>query len=279
MVNYQEVRDLSCPQYESFTTVSRCIHFADFHNCWERKALVTRPLSSTIISCRGLQVLWMAPSKKTTEHNFYGNMTFTIDFNELLEYVRPANMYYVDQIKFSQHMVTRILLTRHSYSHLKSVNTSAEGSPLKAMNARYGTPRDWQHATSCHVDGRMKPHELEIAFNPSGNDSSWLFRKCRISANNHSKANTASYIGTYADHVCHRFNTFRCQCPHSLDDETSVRIVRSWVKSLEKDHENLSILSSTDRDVFAQEYKKVAGYVYDNRGGGALTRNMSFWSL
>ncbi|XP_018028177.1 uncharacterized protein LOC108683373 [Hyalella azteca] len=258
MVCYQEARDLSNPQYESFTSIGRCIHFADFHDCWERKDFVTRRLNSTISSC-GFQVLWMAPSKTTTEHNFYGNMTFTIDFNELLDHVRPANMYYVDQIMFNQHMVTRILLTRHSYPRLKSVNTSAADSPLKAT---YGSPRGWQHATSCSVYGRMQPHELEIAFDPTGSDSSWLFRKCRISANYHSKANTGAY------HVCHRFNNFGAQCPHSLDDESSVRIIRSWVKALEENEKNVSTSAKADRDVFALAYKEVTGKEYDNRGRG-----------
>ncbi|KAF2353923.1 hypothetical protein FHG87_015324 [Trinorchestia longiramus] len=274
MARHQSVCSLSAPQYDSFSSVSRCVHFADFHNCWEKKALVSRTLMSKVVGARP-QVLWFAPMKGYSEHNFYGNMTFSVDFNKLLNHFAPAQMFYIDQIKFNSHMVTRILLTRGQSYSLQPVNTSVTGSPI--MRVEFGSESSWQHVTSSLVDGRRLPHELEIALQPVNNDCSWLFKHCRTSANNHSRANTSSYYGSYAHHVCHRFNTFRFRCPHSLDEEKSVEVVRAWVKSLEENDDGKGSLR--DRDIFALEYKKKTDVVYDNSGWGGLSTSMSFFSL
>lgn len=174
-------------------------------------------------------MLWFAPSKKPTEHNFYGNVTFSISFAEV--HARfGLKFYYVDQSQYNTHDVTRILLSRNNFNY-KTVEYGEldAGSPMILK-----PPGRWKHAAGCKpasIYSARKLHELEIALHVTPEDCAWLFRKCTISVNNHSNANSRQprSHSTYQPHICHRYNLFHRPCPYSLSNEVAVAVIRTWV--------------------------------------------------
>lgn len=219
-------RPLNGPDYEDFSAIGRSLHFEDFLTCWKRRALVPHPIKSRPQYVpRSLQVLWFAPAKKPTEHNFYGNVTFAISFAKVRARL-GEKFYYIDQSVYNTHVVTRIILSRNNLTYeTVDFNDFNTGSPMVR-----GTPSNWHHAARCNSAAsrynQSKPHELEIGLHVTSEDCVWFFRNCTIHANNHSNANSGSH------HVCHRYNTFGRTCPYSLTNEVTVALLRTWLERL-----------------------------------------------
>ena len=170
------------------------------------------------------QVLWFAPEADPEEHNWYGNISCTISVQKLMSYF-DVNFYYIDSIDTDTHMSTRILLTKNDYDgNLEEIDVHDDGSPIKKSH--------WRYATSCRdADGRMVPHELEIAIEVTGNDCKWLYKNCHYAVNDHSSANTMRR-NRFRSHICHKYNHFGMTCPFPFNINKAMVSARDWYPNL-----------------------------------------------
>lgn len=201
------------PQYGSLDTLTRSLHFPDFQLCYDQKKMATRPIKMGKNSYLGGigEILWFGPSLSTTfDHNWYGNVSFIISLQDLVDRF-GSNFYYVDKQEFETHIASRTILSKKSLTTLPRVDTSTYGSPIFKESNRH-----WQHVTKCRSSrfGTILQHRLEIAIEADSNDCKWIYKQATIKPNSHHLANTMG-IG-FGSTACHRYNTFNKNCPYQL---------------------------------------------------------------
>lgn len=157
-------------------------------------------------------MLWFGPSKPASDHNMYGNVSFSISMKDVVDRF-GSRFYYIDQLEFKTHSATRILLSNKDHDQLEEVDFSEQGSPLKR--------RRWRHVAKCDSEhSSVHPHEVEIGIEVNKDDCRWLYSACSVEGSNHSCANSlAGRSKQFKNHVCHRFNTFGMKCPYSFEED------------------------------------------------------------
>ncbi|XP_018024711.1 uncharacterized protein LOC108680413 [Hyalella azteca] len=217
MLHFVSVKPIKDPTYEELDEISRCVHFDDFENAVRKKYLAPQSL---INSHRHLQrqVLWFAPSQSSSEHNFYGNVSFTIKWETVLEKLGP-NLYLLDQAVYNDRSFTRVLVTKNNYDgKLKKVRLNSNDTPMTKSDSGF------RHVSYCENNERGGPHELQIAIEVDAADAKWLYSECKVSSNNHSDVNSlhsghnarnSGTISNFESFKCFKFNTAqKCQCPY-----------------------------------------------------------------
>ena len=118
-----------------------------------------------------------------TKHNFYGNVSFVIDWEDVLEKLGP-HIYLIDQAVYRNRSFTRILLTSKNYHQLQEMtNMNMDGIAIKNS---YG---QFYHLSKCLNTERIGFHELQIGIEATDADARWLFGNCMAEANDHSFVN------------------------------------------------------------------------------------------
>lgn len=157
------------------------------------------------------------------EHNFYGNVTYSIDFVDVIRKF-GSNMYLVDQAIYQRRSYTRVVITSSNYDgKLSRVDFYDEGSPLIISGARF------EHVHQCMNAAAIGSHELQIAIEVDEAGCQWLFQHCQASGNDHSQVNIP-YLGdkTRHDGKESNFKSYRCfkyntaqnkECPYSWEAE------------------------------------------------------------
>ncbi|XP_018007808.1 uncharacterized protein LOC108665555 [Hyalella azteca] len=178
------------------------------------------------------RVLWFAASHLSSEHNFYGNISFTIKWETVQQKLGPK-LYLIDQEIYNGRSFTRVLFTTKNYNKiLKKVDLALHGSPLMKNESGFHL-----HASHCMNKVRWGPHELQIAIEVTDADARWLFLNCKPVANNHDKANVSSgkkhtrrdgkeYL--YQPHLCYKFNSAQnLECPYQWTPYECERYLRA----------------------------------------------------
>ena len=189
--------------------------------------------------------------KDLSEHNFYGNVSFSMDMMKIVNYF-DSNMYYIDSLEYKTHTATRVLLTDKDYDNtLKTVDLYEEGSPLKRHR--------WRHASTCYSKySPVHPHEVEVAIEVDKEDCRWLYEECDVEVNNHSCANMKKPgTNSYNPHQCHRFNTFGMKCPYDYDEFSAHVVFRSHYPDL---------IESDDSQYYTDDEYYEEGVYYDEYG-------------
>ena len=211
------VQSLNYAVYEEMESVTRCLHWEDFMESFEKKMLVPQQVRDSKVF-QSDNVLWFAPTAPMEDHNMFGNVSFVIDWEHLLNKMGP-HIYEIDQALFNDHSYTRLLLTKEEYTgvnpKLHKVNLDSPNSVLKNENRIYSHIVIAQCKT-----GRTGPHQLQIAVEADKSDARWLFENCSIFANDHKQANycASEYYGhdiikstgerrVYAPYRCYKYNT------------------------------------------------------------------------
>ncbi|XP_018024614.1 uncharacterized protein LOC108680321 [Hyalella azteca] len=226
--SFQTVQPLDNPSYTDLDEISRCVHFDDFEEATRKQALVPQRLSNSHTRLRQ-QVLWFAPSNSSYEHNFYGNVSFTIKWETVLHKLGP-NLYLIDQAIYNSRSYTRVVFTANNYDGtLKKVDLDSNDSPMTKSWSGF------RYASYCKNKVKRGPHELQIAIEVDDADIKWLYLNCRAVANNHSDANTPSYgehrrrdgkESNFQSYKCFKFNTAQNrECPYQwTQDECEEKI-------------------------------------------------------
>lgn len=137
--------------------------------------------------------------------------------------------YYLDQMDFSTHTSTRLLLSDNDYGFLDVVDLKEYGSPLRR--------RRWEHAVMCRSETYEcdLPHVLEVAIEVNDRECKWLYNNCKVESNNHSMANVSYNTGNdnaYQSDVCHRHNFFGRECPTPFSKKYAKGILKSYYADL-----------------------------------------------
>ncbi|XP_047737150.1 uncharacterized protein LOC108665557 isoform X2 [Hyalella azteca] len=180
---FQAVKPLVNPTYAYLDEISRCVHFDDFQEAVQKGMLVPQRVTNgrTKLRC---QVLWFAPSRSSSDHNFFGNVSFTVRWETVQQKLGP-NLYFIDQAVFNSRSCTRVLLTKKNYDgRFRKVDLNVLHSPLQKCRPGF------IYVSHCMNKVRNGPHVLEIAIEVNDADARWLYLNCRQVANNHSEANT-----------------------------------------------------------------------------------------
>ncbi|XP_018021689.1 uncharacterized protein LOC108677896 [Hyalella azteca] len=226
MVKHLEAETLNGVRYGNLDEISRCMHLSDFTRCYRKSTLIPHRLGSKVVDTDSVDsVLWFAPALPPEEHNMYGNVSFTISMCELNARF-SFNFYYIDRIEFATHTSTRVLFTEHDYDNVFEVVDFKEyGSPLKRSR--------WRHAIQCESGHSYEhDHRVEIAIEADKENRDWLFRNCKLIANNHSSANTPTHSKKrpYEKSYCHRHNFFGDHCPSDFSTKQTRKLVLSQYK-------------------------------------------------
>ena len=100
---------------------------------------------------------------------------------------------------------------------------------------KYGSPIQrgrWRYARSCRdYEGRMVPHELEIAIEVNKRDCEWLYDNCFYDVNDHSWANTM-WRNRFRSDTCHKYNHFGKPCPFPLNIKEAILTAHNWYPDL-----------------------------------------------
>lgn len=213
MAHHQSPGPISEPQYETVTSFSRCLHYPDYRLCFDNKRMMPRRIKMNRYSSLSAvdQVLWFEPSLSSLDqHNWYGNATFIIGLDELIQRFGP-NFYYIDKQEFETHTASRVVLSKKSPT-LTKVDLNLEGSPIKKVYSR------WFGAMTCKssIYDKMVPHKLEVAIEVDPEDCEWIYKRAKVEPNNHDLANTKIGFGS---RTCHRENTFGRTCSFAVSRE------------------------------------------------------------
>ncbi|XP_047737153.1 uncharacterized protein LOC108665554 [Hyalella azteca] len=253
--SFQIVKPLEFPLHADLDEISRCVHFDDFQEAVNYEALLPQPLSNSHMRLQQ-RVLWFAPSQASTEHNFYGNVSFTIKWKTVLQKLGP-NLYLIDQAIYNARSFTRVVFTRNSYDTiLTRVDLDSEDSPMTK------TESGFRHASHCMNKVRWGPHELQIAIEVTDDDARWLYLNCKPVANNHSMANVPSFgehIRTdgkeskFLPYKCFKFNTaqnLECPFPWTKSEcEMNIQVVLKTGVSSRTHFSTKEITHSTKKNV------------------------------
>ncbi|XP_018027295.1 uncharacterized protein LOC108682609 [Hyalella azteca] len=232
--SFTTVNPLQNPRYADFDQISRCVHFDDFEEAVHCQILVPQPLSNS--HTRLLQqVLWFAPSQLSSEHNFYGNVSFTINWATVQQKLGP-NLYLIDQAIYNSRSYTRVVLTANNYDGmLTRVDLDSEGSPMIKSWSGY------RHASHCMNKLQQGPHELQIAIEVDDDDARWLYLNCQPASNNHSLANVPSngkharwdrQKSKFKSYKCFKFNTAQnIECPYNWTQSYSEQLIQMVLNS------------------------------------------------
>lgn len=157
--------------------------------------------------------MWFGPYKDPSEHNRYGNVSFSLYMKDVVDRF-GKELYYIDRLHLQTHTTTRLLLTPYTYNHLRKVKLEREGSPVNHKRWRHAV----SHDTNCNGYPLTHPHEVDIAIEVDGDDCSWLYEHCDVEANNHSLANNKTNGRDQKD-VCFLYNTVQKQrCCRDYDE-------------------------------------------------------------
>ena len=201
------------------------------------------------------QILWFAPMKDLSEHNFYGNVSFTLNMMRIVNHF-GSKMYYIDSFVYKTHTATRLLLTKRDYDYtFKPVDLYEEGSPLKRHR--------WRHASTCYSKySPVHPHEVEVAIEVDIEDCRWLYRECKVAVNNHICANTKKpRTNSFRPHQCHRFNYFGVECPFDYDEFSAGVVLRSHYPELVASDES-EYSDEDEYNVKDEHYNDNVNYIY-----------------
>ena len=167
------------------------------------------------------QVLWFAPSLPMEEHNFYGNVSFVVDWITLLKEM-GQHLYLIDQAIYNTRSYTRILLTNRRFHD------------LEPLDLRYGSVIFFDSEEYCHIAKAMclvksGPHEVQVAIECDNQRAKRMFELCSVQPNNHSQANILirnpriqmnGTVNIFEKFKCFKYNTSMNEyCPdnHSVD--------------------------------------------------------------
>lgn len=214
--------------------------------------------------------MWFAPTAKSMDqHNFYGNVSFVIEWAELLKKMGPY-LYWIDQAIYNRDSYTRILLTKNRHCELVELDLYSDGWALKKEHNQ-----NYYHIDRAYCKTSIGPHELQIGVEVTNADAIWAFQNCVLLANNHSSANTlarnqrVAYNGIkkkYAPYKCFRYNTAQnTECPDKYTKEETERFLVSMnvLQENDEDQENESTMQQTPQ----------AHYIYASRNNYRQSNN------
>lgn len=211
-------------------------------------------------------MIWIAPTKPSEESNFFGNVTFNMDWIDVYNQFGPF-MYLIDQSIKKGNGHTRILLTNREYTSLKPVNLDDQGSPLIMKDGQL------HHIHQVQCKKGFGPHQIQIAIDTKHDGGKWFYANCDIEPNNHSDVNGQSKkmnvyrrnrMMRYVAKKCFKFNTAQgLECPYNFNaEQTKKKLDVSCPSVLDKNErlkiykEKLATVKNTSSSVVKNNLNK-----------------------
>ncbi|CAL4121756.1 unnamed protein product [Meganyctiphanes norvegica] len=208
--------------YEPFTDIERCVHIQDVLD-FNKHSLSTSRISrkdKSHLENKGFDVLWFGISSTQSSHHVYGNISFVIRLQTLLDKFRSSRkLYYLETVERFDSVMSRLIFTSRSINELGPANMldmRRVGYPL--FQDSCGT---YYHLKS--IPGYRHGHNIEILIDmprtrPS--DAKWLFDSCRKIPVNHQHANFLNFqTGKYRVCICYKYNNRQKECPFPFSEE------------------------------------------------------------
>ncbi|CAL4137006.1 unnamed protein product [Meganyctiphanes norvegica] len=218
--------------YEEFTDIERTLHLDDIvnHNATTFSAIITNGRRS-YIKGKG-SVLWFSIAKPKDEHHWYGNVSFTIKLQDLLEhFLSTKKMYFMEIIERRSSLLSRVILTSRKLKSLKPAiqfEPSEVGFPLfKSAEGKYHSLKT--------LPEYNKGHELEFMIDIADEqEAQWIYNNCRKVVVNHSLGNTG------APYTCHKYHSFgsKPSCTSSFSIEKTNEIIKNTLHASSKSYKN-----------------------------------------
>ncbi|XP_047737197.1 uncharacterized protein LOC108664709 [Hyalella azteca] len=209
---------LPCPQYLPLERLSRCVHLEDAIEIITEEHLP----SSTIASNRkkevaDIKVLWCQGMWPVRRHNMFGNVSFYLDWEEVLERFGP-NIYCLNIGRTQKDEIrTQLLVTRKTYTTLQKLDLHTHGSALLL-----GTDGRMLRAVSYQQGSHTVTHITQIALEDLDDDGRWFYASCDKMCNDHM---------TKEHHFCFKYNIMRKKkpCPSPLKAGDTWMLLESWL--------------------------------------------------
>ncbi|CAL4100623.1 unnamed protein product [Meganyctiphanes norvegica] len=208
----------SMDNYEVFEFLSHVEHFQHFEISQEHRKFFPNQISYWNNSRfydryksrnqTQLKFVWFGPKKNPYEHNWYGNISYTVPMKTFMDCMKfiSTNLYFVEIVDFKTTSATRFLFSHRQYIHLQHYDPTTIGGPwyedengehffAKCLNRRY------------LPDADEVPHEFEIMIELQDGDYSEVFKICDTEAVDHSDANEVDYNGKPCRKRCKQYQT------------------------------------------------------------------------
>ena len=208
-----KLRNVSLQDYEFFNKLERSIHLKDvlLQNSNSLLASEISTKDNSYIQNLGIKVLWFGVSRQhPSENHFYGNVSFIISLDKLLNYFQGTYKFYLlETLDLKTHIVSRVFLTSRPLEDLPpaiEVNFEELGYPLYQDKAG-----NFYHLKD--IAGYAYGHFVEFMIDiRSDSDCKWIYDNSQRIAVNHAQANTfcGSDLPTL---ICHEFNKKGHVCP------------------------------------------------------------------
>lgn len=188
--------------YKKFDNIVRTVHFEDYMKIVDHEEMKSRtltPVSHSILSETSppLKGLWFGPFNEKDDdgrNNWYGNVSFQINFNDFLKSLGNVNIYFIEVVEFRWSCCSRILISCKEHN-LPLYDPSVEGGPWH----RNSSGQDMYLTTSKTFDNiqmnnrKLKNHELEFYCDIDGISFHQLKKLGKIIPVNHSEANSGKF--------------------------------------------------------------------------------------
>ncbi|KAK8739622.1 hypothetical protein OTU49_003432 [Cherax quadricarinatus] len=169
--------------------------------------------------CKKLRVLWFGaqyPEDDEEEHDWYGNVSFTMPVDLLMEHWRYC--FFVEIMTAPTHTTTRLLVTNTDYSSmLIKYDPCTVGGPWYKTSSGHLGLIDCRRYNN--IGSNRHGNTLEFMIEVTRYGETKILEKCEISFKNHSKARDKSL-----SHVCHRFQKPELCCPSPVARAIGSRI-------------------------------------------------------
>ncbi|XP_063588093.1 uncharacterized protein LOC134765387 isoform X2 [Penaeus indicus] len=208
--------------YKKFETIVRTVHLDDFVRVMKESEITQSPMppNSTHLRNSGLMAAWFG--MPVDGHNWYGNVSFVVNFNNFLNTFSHFNKYFVEVAEYNTQNASRLLFSSKSYE-LKEYDPTIPGGPWY-MDSN----NDHWFLTSARACRSYYPcingHALEFMLELNKDEAKKLFQISAKQATDHSQANDSGYM------KCKKYRsgsswTF---CPFALSAEQTIHELDEW---------------------------------------------------
>ncbi|XP_042867666.1 uncharacterized protein LOC122250354 [Penaeus japonicus] len=157
----------------------------------------------------------------TTGHNWYGNVSFVVNFKTFLQTFSHFNIYFVEVAEYQSQNASRLLFTSKSYD-MRQYKPEIKGGPWYVdSNNDHWFLRNARRFNSRNIS--PFGHTLELILELSDVEAATLFQISSNQVADHSQANSPGYM------KCKKYRSGQhwVECPTPLSEIETVHMLKN----------------------------------------------------
>ncbi|XP_037783077.1 uncharacterized protein LOC119579376 [Penaeus monodon] len=207
--------------YRRFETIIRTVHLDDFVQAVVESKIIQCPMTqSTHLWNSELMAAWFG--MPVYDHNWYGNVSFVVNFNSFLNTFNHFKTYFVEVAEYHTQNASRLLFSS-KFHNLREYNPTIPGGPwyMDSNNDHWfpTSARSYKSDFPC-----PNGHALEFMLELNEDEAKKLYHMSAKQAADHSQANIPGYM------KCKKFRSGAIwqNCPFPLSPEQTIGQLNEW---------------------------------------------------